>query len=88
MSQRQKFLARLLSGQHDNDIDFAALCVLLKLLGFTQRIKGSHHLFGKTSVADLLNLQPTTGNKVKPYQAKQVRKMLLDNAAAFEFDSL
>ncbi len=88
MSQRQKFLARLLSGQHDHDIDFAALCVLLKLLGFTQRINGSHHLFGKTGIAELVNLQPTTGNKMKPYQAKQVRKMLLANSAVLDFNTL
>jgi hypothetical protein len=38
MSRRQKFLAQLLSGQHDQTLDFNALCLLLEALGFEKRI--------------------------------------------------
>lgn len=88
MSQRQKFLARLLSGQHDHDIDFATLCALLTILGFTQRINGSHHLFGRAGITDLINIQPTTGSKVKSYQAKQIRVLLLRNRVALNLDKI
>lgn len=77
MSRRQKFLDQLLSGQHDHTIDFAALCTLLVSLGFEQRIRGSHHIFGRTGIPDILNLQPGTGSAAKPYQVKQVRMLLL-----------
>lgn len=76
MSQRQKFLAQLLSGNHDQNLNFSALCFLLEALGFEKRIRGSHHLFGKTGIEELINIQPN-GNSVKPYQAKQVRAILL-----------
>ena len=77
MSQRQKFLALLLAGQHYQSLDFSALCTLLEALGFTKRINGSHHLFGRAEIPDIINLQPAVGNKVKPYQARQVRNILL-----------
>ncbi|WP_345123460.1 hypothetical protein [Hymenobacter antarcticus] len=77
MSQRQKFLAQLLSAQNSSNLDFAALVNLLLFLGFEQRIRGSHHLFTKTVIEEIINLQPANGSSVKPYQAKQVRAVLL-----------
>ena len=77
MSRRQKFLNQLLAGQSDRTLDFAALCTLLLSLGFEQRIKGSHHVFSHIGLVEIINLQPATGNTVKPYQAKQVRELLL-----------
>ena len=88
MSQRQKFLAQLLSGQHDHKLDFKALCLLLETLGFEKRVRGSHHLFGKDGIADLINIQPATGSTVKPYQAKQVRSILLEHRATLNLDTL
>lgn len=82
MSRRQKFLNQLLSGQHDHTIDFAALCILLVSLGFEQRIRGSHHVFGRVSIADIINIQPASGGTAKPYQVKQVRALLLTHQAA------
>lgn len=86
MSRRQKFLTQLLSGQHDQDLDFTALCFLLETLGFEKRIRGSHHLFSRMGLAELINIQPTTGNAVKPYQAKQVRAILLKYRSALGLD--
>jgi len=55
---------------------FGTLCVLLKRLGFEERIKGDHHIFTKYGVEEILNLQPKDG-KGKPYQVKQVRDVIL-----------
>jgi len=48
----------------------------LKRVGFNERIRGSHHIFVKDGVEEILNLQPK-GNKSKPYQVKQVRNVML-----------
>jgi hypothetical protein len=52
------------------------LCQLLIRLGFDERIRGSHHIFTKEGIEEILNLQPKQG-KAKAYQVKQVREMLL-----------
>jgi len=39
-------------------------------------MKGSRHIFTKEGVEELLNLQPK-GAKAKPYQVKQVRRVIL-----------
>jgi hypothetical protein len=44
-------------------------------LGFAERIKGSHHIFTREGVEEILNLQPCQ-SWAKPYQAKQVRTIL------------
>ena len=49
---------------------------LLKSLGFDLRIKGSHHILTKEGMEEILNLQPKDG-KAKPYQVKQVRKVIV-----------
>jgi len=49
---------------------------LLRRLGFDERIRGSHHIFTRESVEEILNLQPR-GAKAKPYQVKQVRNVIL-----------
>ena len=45
-------------------------------LGFEERIKGSHHIYTKEGVIEILNFQPK-GSKSKPYQVKQVRQVIL-----------
>lgn len=52
------------------------MCQLLRKIGFQERIKGSHHIFTKEGVVEILNLQPREG-KAKSYQVKQVRQVLL-----------
>jgi hypothetical protein len=47
-------------------------------LGFEERIRGSHHCFVKVGVEQLINVQ-REGDKVKPYQVRQVRAVLLRN---------
>ncbi len=88
MSRRQKFLTQLLAGQHDQGLDFSTLCLLLEALGFEKRIRGSHHLFSRVGLIELINIQPAAGNAVKPYQAKQVRVILLKYRLVLGLDTV
>ncbi len=76
MSQIDKFLQKILSGQSDNNINFNELRSLLLKLNFKERIKGDHHIFTKEDIDEILNIQPN-GNNSKPYQIKQIRNILL-----------
>jgi hypothetical protein len=76
MGKHEKLMLRILRGTSDNNISFDDLCQLLVHLGFRERIKGSHRIFTKPGVVEILNLQPK-GGRAKPYQVKQVRNMIL-----------
>jgi hypothetical protein len=43
---------------------------------FTERVRGSHHIFTRDGVEEILNVQ-SRGNMAKPYQVKQVRQVIL-----------
>ncbi len=75
MTQKDKLLTKLLSGTSDANTQFDGLCHLLRELGFEERIKGSHHIFTKEGVEEILNLQPR-GPQAKQYQVKQVRYVI------------
>ncbi len=77
MSEQEKLLVRILRGTSDANIIFDAMRGLLRNLGFRERIRGSHHIFTKDGVEEILNLQPKEGGKAKPYQVKQVRQIIL-----------
>jgi len=77
MGKIEKTLDRVLRGTSDSSIAFNDLRNLLKHLGFEERIRSSHHIFTREDLAEILNLQPR-GNQAKPYQVKQVRRLLLD----------
>ena len=76
MTRSDKLLERLLRGTSDTNIPFDGLRHLLGELGFDERIRGSHHIFTKAGVEEILNLQPR-GSHAKPYQVKQVRQLIL-----------
>lgn len=76
MSKFEKTLLLILKGTSDSNIPFADLCYLLKGLGFEERIRGSHHIFYKEGIEEIINLQPK-GNMAKAYQVKQVRTIIL-----------
>ena len=76
MSKYDKLLDRILRGVSDANIGFAELCRFLRSLGFEERIRGSHHIFTKGNIEEILNLQPK-GAQAKPYQVKQVRHIIL-----------
>lgn len=77
MGERDQLLMRVLRGASDKNISFDALRRLLHSLGFEERIRGSHHIFTREGVEEILNLQPREGGKAKPYQVKQVRRMIV-----------
>lgn len=77
MSKIEKTIIKILSGFSDRDISFSELCGMLKYLGFEERIKGSHHIFFKEGIEEILNIQPKK-TKAKPYQVKQVRNIILE----------
>jgi hypothetical protein len=76
MSKFEKIIQKVLSGTSDRNIEFNDLCNLLETLGFDNRIKGSHHIYFKVGIAEIINLQPLN-NKAKAYQVKQVRELLI-----------
>ena len=76
MSQMEKLLLRVLRGTSDAHMGFDELCSLLTHMGFELRVRGSHHMFSKPEVAELINLQRDGGN-AKPYQVKQVRNIIV-----------
>lgn len=76
MAKWQKTLERVLRGTSDANIDFNDLCSLLKSIGFSERIRGDHHIFTRDDVAEILNLQPRDA-MAKPYQVRQVRSVIV-----------
>ena len=72
----QKLLERIVNGTVQN-VPFDDLCLLLKKLGFEQPRKGSgsHHIFTRDGVAEIINLQPK-GKDAKAYQVRQVREII------------
>jgi predicted RNA binding protein YcfA (HicA-like mRNA interferase family) len=76
MRRRDKVLEQILRGTSDANVSFDEVCRLLQKLGFEMRVRGDHHIFTKEGVEEILNLQPK-GGKVKPYQVKQVRAVIL-----------
>ena len=76
MSKIQKLILKILRGKSDANISFDDLRNLLLYLGFQERVRGSHHIFVKELVEELINLQ-CDGKAAEPYQVKQVRRILL-----------
>ena len=72
----KKTFANILSGKNDLSIRFTELIQLLRAMGFNERIKGSHHIFYRHDIEEILNLQPN-GAQAKAYQVKQVRNIIL-----------
>lgn len=73
---RKRVLQQITSGASDANVRFEDLRSLLAGMGFAERIRGDHHIFSKSGVAEILNLQPR-GSLAKPYQVKQVRAVIV-----------
>ena len=76
MSKRQKLLEKIVFGRSDRSIGFEELCGVLIDLDFELRINGSHHIFTRAEIPEILNIQPV-GHEAKAYQVKQVRELIL-----------
>lgn len=74
---RDKLIRQILAGRSDSNIPFEPLCQMLRSLGFHERIRGDHHIFGKPGVVEIVNLQPLPSGKAKAYQVKQVRNLIV-----------
>lgn len=76
VTKQEKLLLKLLRGTSDASIGFEELRLLLQSLGFQERVRGSHFIFTRDDIAEIINLQPR-GSQAKPYQVKQVRNLIL-----------
>lgn len=75
MARIERIVRKILSGSSDQNIPFRELCRILEKFGFSLRINGSHHIFFKNGIEEILNLQ-AKGGKAKAYQVKQVRELI------------
>jgi hypothetical protein len=73
---REALLLQILRGSSDANIPFDGLRSLLRALGFEEHIRGSHHIFTREGIEEILNLQPK-GAQARAYQVKQVRQTIL-----------
>ena len=66
------FITAFLTSKNNNkNIKYADFCSILKYFGFVcKRQRGSHRLYYRIGVKELLNIQNVNG-EVKPYQIKQ-----------------
>lgn len=85
MSKTVKILHKILSGLSDKNIAFSDLVNLLTKFGFLIRVNGSHHIFSREDVEEIINLQSKNG-QAKPYQVKQVRELIVKYGLNIESD--
>ncbi len=80
-----RLLARIRQGDVRN-VDFADLVGLLTALGFREiGGRGSHRIFAKDGVTELVNLQGEKG-QAKAYQVRQVASLVRRYDMALEED--
>lgn len=77
LSRLRRLLARVLSGTADRNLRFQELRTLLLALDFEERVRGSHHIYTRPGIAEIINLQPQDGGLAKPYQVRQVRQLIV-----------
>lgn len=85
MTRHEKVLQKVLRGTSDGNLGFEELCDLLRRLNFQERQRGgSHRIFTRDGIAEILNLQSRGGDRAKPYQVRQVRQIILKYRLASE----
>ena len=71
---RKKLLQKILAGS--KNIKFSDMVNLVKGFGFNlSRTDGSHHIFVRLNIPELVNLQNLKG-QAKPYQIRQFLKLI------------
>ena len=71
---REKILQKILAGS--KNIRFSDMVNLVQGFGFTlSRTDGSHHIFTRPDIPELVNLQNIKG-QAKPYQIRQFLKLV------------
>jgi hypothetical protein len=76
VARPEKAFDRILRAASDANLRFEDVCNVLRSLGFSERIRGDHHIFARHDIPEILNLQPRNA-KAKPYQVKQVRDLII-----------
>ena len=72
--RRQKLLQKIIGGS--KNIRFTEMVYLVEGFGFKlSRTDGSHHIFTRTDIPELVNLQDVKG-QAKPYQIRQFLKLV------------
>ena len=72
--KRQKLLQKIIGGS--KNIRFADMVNLVEGFGFElSRTDGSHHIFSRPDIPELVNLQDVKG-EAKPYQIRQFLKLI------------
>jgi len=78
MSKAEKLAAKLLTGRSDRNFSFDDLCYIVERAGFhLRRGSGSHRVYYKDGVVEIINVQPRDAGQAKPYQVRQVRELLV-----------
>ena len=72
---RRKLFEKLEQG-HLRNVSFQDFVDLVEAFGFREaRQEGSHHVFVRADISELLNLQPVRG-EAKPYQIRQFLRLV------------
>jgi predicted RNA binding protein YcfA (HicA-like mRNA interferase family) len=72
--KRRKLLQKIIDGS--KNIRFAEMVNLVEGFGFKlSRTDGSHHIFTRSDIPELVNLQDING-QAKPYQIRQFLKLV------------
>ncbi len=80
----RKLLEKILGGSRN--VRFADVCNLVEAFGFSLlRVSGSHHIFAHPDVPELVNLQEV-GGQAKPYQIRQLLKLVEEYHLTLEDD--
>jgi predicted RNA binding protein YcfA (HicA-like mRNA interferase family) len=70
----RKLLQKILGGS--KNIRFTEMVTLIESFGFKlNRTDGSHHIFSRPGIPELVNLQDVKG-QAKPYQIRQFLKLV------------
>lgn len=81
MSKAKKIIAKNSGRSNDAseaNIQFDDFCFALERVGSNARAgKGSHTIFFRDGVDEIVNIQPANGGKAKAYQVKQFREIML-----------
>jgi hypothetical protein len=73
MTNRHR-LQKIIASPHN--VRFSEMVALVQAFGFRLlRTSGGHHIFGRSGIAEQLNLQNVKG-KAKPYQVRQFLRIV------------
>ncbi len=71
---KRKLLQKVLGG--GRNLRFSELVALAEAFGFRlSRTSGSHHIFSRPGIPELINLQ-SVGGQAKPYQIRQLLRLI------------